>query len=149
MKTSMIGAFVIVAMMAPLRAEQDPLGAARDFYASAAYEEALAALTQVTATAPDVARVVDQYRVSCLYALGRKTEGEHVAEEFIKREPLVELVDASPRIEAMFQEVRKRLLPALVREEYKAGRLAIDGKDPASAQLHLKAAARMVAEAEA
>jgi hypothetical protein len=139
---------ILICATSPVRGDQDALTAAKDLYASAAYEEALAALAGIDEASPEIARAVDQYRVSCLYALGRKAEAEEVAELLIQREPLVQLDDAAPRIEAMFQDVRKRLLPRVIRAEYKIAKAAITEKDPARAKPHLVAARNMIDEAE-
>src|SRR5207245_11635920 len=113
------------------RADKGPLSVAKDLYASAAYEEALSTLSRLTdarASMAGVARQADQYRAFCLYALGRVSEAESVAESLIRREPLLQLdaADASPRIEAMFVGVQKRILPGLIRERYRESRASID-----------------------
>ena len=108
-------------------ASQDPLGAAKDLYASAAYEEALSALTSAREHgAPEVVHQADQYVAFCLFALGRKEEAESAAESAIREDPLAQLDprDAAPRIEAMFTLVRKRLLPGLIRDAYRTARAA-------------------------
>ncbi len=115
MKAIAIVGLLLVATQAALRS-QDSLTAAKDLYASAAYEEALSTLTRLAgdgSTAPDIARQVAEYRAFSLYALGRTGEAESVAESIIRKEPLTTLgaPDASPRLELMFSNVRKRLLP--------------------------------------
>jgi hypothetical protein len=131
---------------------QDQLRAAKDQYASAAYEDALATLSRVQTaqSAPEVARQVDQYRAFALYALGRTTEAESVAESMIRREPLAQLdsADASPRLEQMFTAVRKRLLPSMVRERFRAARTALDQKRFDAAEPPLREARLMIASAE-
>lgn len=116
---------------------QDQLAAAKDLYALAAYEDALSALTHAKgAASADVAQI-DQYRTFCLFALGRTSEAESVAEALVRQDPLLRLDarDASPRIEAMFTEVRKRLLPGLIREGYRSARTAMDqGQKTSAAQ---------------
>src|SRR6266576_2384551 len=96
-------------------AAQDTISAAKDLYASAAYEDALSTLSRIDggSNAPEIARQVDEYRAFCLYALGRTREAESVAESMIRKEPLTRLdaADASPRLERMFADVRQRLLP--------------------------------------
>jgi TonB family protein len=140
-----------LASAAPLGAE-DALSAAKELYVSAAYEDALTALSTIAdgAPAPEVARQVDEYRAFCLYALGRTNEAESVAESMIRREPLVRLdsADASPRIESMFADVRKRLLPTLIRDRFRAARSAIDGKNFNTAEMPLTEARLMIVEAE-
>jgi hypothetical protein len=151
MKTLLvIGVLVVAAEVFP-RA-QDPLSAARDLYASAAYEEALSTLSGIAAasTASAVARQVDEYRAFCLYALGRTREAESVAEAIIRREPLgrLQAVDASPRIETMFMDVRRRLLPSMIREQFRIARSAIDRKSFTAAEAQLTDARLMIQEAE-
>jgi len=130
-----------------LGASNDVLADAKELYLSAAYEDALTALTHVDESDPAAVRVADQFRVSCLYALGRQAEAEQVAELLIEREPMMQLEDTSPRIDAMFQDVRRRLLPRLIRTEYKAAKSAIDEKAAARAKVHLVAARTMLDEA--
>ena len=132
-------------------AAQDPLSAARDLYASAAYEDALTTLTRLhegeSATAN--AEQVDQYRAFCLFALGRSVEAQSVAEALLSKNPLLQLdSDASPRIAAMFGDVRKKLMPALVRERYRTARAAIERKEFSAAEPQLVYLKRMLDEAE-
>jgi hypothetical protein len=116
-------------------AAQDPLSIAKDLYASAAYEDALSALARVKDGTPDLAQQVDQYRAFSLFALGRTAEAESVIETLIRRDPLVvpDARDASPRITALFGQVRKRLLPELIRDGYRSARPSIDKGDVAAA----------------
>jgi hypothetical protein len=148
MRALSIVGFILIAAVAAVHGQQDSLTAAKDLYVSAAYEEALTALTGIDQATPEIARAVAQYRASCLYALGRKDEAENVAEELIKREPLMQLDDAAPGIEAMFRDVRKRLLPGVIRAEYRTARAAIDEKNPARARPHLVEARGMINEAQ-
>jgi TonB family protein len=152
MKATLIIGLVLVAAQAGIGA-QDTLTAAKDLYASAAYEDALTTLTRLTESgepAPDIARQVDEYRAFCLYALGRTDEAESVAEVMIRREPMMKLdaADVSPRLEVMFSSVRKRLLPALIRERFKTARTALDEKNLTAAEPQLVEAKQMIADAE-
>ena len=139
---------LLIASVPGALAAQDPLLAAKDLYASASYEEALTALAGIESSGTEIARQVDMYRAFSLYALGRTAEAETVAESLIRREPLVELEEAAPRIEAMFQNVRKRLLPVLIRTEYRTARTDLDQKNPESAKARLTDARRMLASAQ-
>ena len=152
MKATLIAGLVLVAAQVGIGA-QDSLTAAKDLYASAAYEDALSTLTRLTeggGAAPDIARQVDEYRAFCLYALGRTGEAESVAETMIRREPMMKLdsPDVSPRLEVMFSTVRKRLLPSLIRERFKMARTAIEDKNLKEAEPKLVEARLMIAEAE-
>ena len=145
-----VGVMLVAAGGAGLNA-QDPLSAAKDLYASAAYEDALSTLSRLDgAAAPGVARQADEYRAFCLYALGRTREAESIAESIIRREPLARLdaADASPRLEALFADVRKRLLPSLIRDRYRVARAALEQKSLAGAEPQLTEARLMIVEAE-
>jgi tetratricopeptide (TPR) repeat protein len=145
-------AIVIAGFMlaAAAHGAQDSLGAARELYASAAYEDALSALEGLDRNdAPD-RRQVDEYRAFCLYALGRTDEAERVAESLIRKDPLIQLneEEASPRIAAMFTSVRKRLLPGLIRDEFRIAKAALGEKKTAEAEPHFLQARQLLAEAE-
>ena len=152
MKATLIAGLVLVATQVGAGA-QDSLTAAKDLYASAAYEDALSTLTRLTeggGAAPDIARQVDEYRAFCLYALGRTGEAESVAETMIRRDPMMKLdsPDVSPRLEVMFSTVRKRLLPSLIRERFKTARTALEQKNLKEAEPQLAEAKLMIADAE-
>jgi TonB family protein len=131
--------------------QHDPLQAARDLYESAAYEEALSELARVksSVTAPDAARDVDQYRAFCLVALGRTAEAEELAESLVRQDPMmtVDRLNASPRIEAMFAAVRTRVLPRVIRDEYRTARSLLADKSP-DAEARLTNVHRLLIEAE-
>jgi len=147
MKAIAILGLLFVAVPAA-RAAEDPLSTAKEQYASASYEEALSTLAGIVPSGTDIMRQVDMYRAFSLYALGRTAEAEKVAESLIRREPLVELDEAAPRIEAMFQDVRKRLLPVMIRAVYRTARADLDEKKPESAKAHLVDARQMLARAQ-
>jgi TonB family protein len=151
MRTTVIVAVVLVAVAAGLAA-QDPLSAAKDLYASAAYEDALSTLNRLDggSTAPELARQADAYRAFCLFALGRTREAESIAESMIRQEPLAALdtADVSPRLVMMFADVRKRLLPSLIRDRFRTARTALDQKSFATAERPLNDARLMILEAE-
>jgi TonB family protein len=151
MKSLLIVAVLAVALGVSA-AGQDQLNAAKDLYASAAYEDALSALARIDEAnvPPDVARQVDEYRAFCLFALGRNGEAETVAEALIRRQPLaaLEAADTSPRIERLFSDVRTRLLPSLIRERFRTARAEIDRKTFIAAETPLIEARQMIAEAQ-
>jgi TonB family protein len=131
---------------------QDSLTAARDLYASASYDEALVMLTELRGTSAPATIVeqVDQYRAFCLFALGRNAEARKVAEGLISTNPLLQLdrADASPRITAMFTDVRRTLLPTLVRERYKVARTNLESNDLANAMSEFVTVKAMLEEAD-
>jgi len=116
------------------RAAKDPVGAARELYASARYDEALAVLNDLrpsdAATVSD-RRSIEQYRSLCLLALGRSTEAEGAIAAVVTADPSYQPseTDASPRVRAAFSEVRRRLLPDITTKRYTEGKSAYDRKD--------------------
>lgn len=146
-----LGAAVLISI--GIRAADDPLSAAKELYAAAAYEDALAALGKLSESgtvAPDVAAQIDEYRSFCLYALGRTQEAESIAQGLIRKNPLFkpQSDDLSPRVEAMFTQVRKQLLPGLIRDKYRAAKAALDRKEFAEAEPQLVMVREMVGAAE-
>ena len=92
MKWIVLAASAIFAAAA-VDAGQEQLSAAKELYASAAYEDALSVLTRLSEGdgAPALSRQADEYRAFCLYALGRTGEAEKLAESLIRRDPLIQL----------------------------------------------------------
>jgi hypothetical protein len=132
----------IIAAAAPLVAQErdtrdNPLAAARDLYASARYDEALAVLNGMRPedTVPD-RKSIEQYRSLCLLALGRGTEAETAIAAVVTVDPLFQPTesDASPRVRAAFSDVRQRLLPDIATSRYAAAKAAFDRKEFAAAE---------------
>jgi TonB family protein len=109
----------------------DALATARELYASAAYEDALAILNKLPPNQPiEQTRTADQYRALCLLALGRTQEAEDAIEAVIVGDPSFRpAADVSPRVRATFGEVRKRILPVIIQQQYNAAKTAFDKKD--------------------
>ena len=114
-------------------ADQESINAARDLYASAAYEDALAVLNRVpdASRPPDEARAVSQYRAFCLLALGRTAEAERAIETMITRDPTYQppAGDMSPRVRSAFGDVRRRIMPGIVQQTYARAKSAYDRKE--------------------
>src|SRR5262245_4190164 len=118
-----------------LATAEDALATARELYASAAYEDALAILNKLPPNQPvEQTRAADQYRALCLLALGRTQEAEHAIEAVIVGDPSYKpAADVSPRVRATFGDVRKRMLPVIIQQQYSAAKTAFDKKDFANA----------------
>lgn len=121
----------------PLR---DPIGAARDLYTSARYDEALAVLNDLRPTgAPGATgdlKSIEQYRSLCLLALGRSSEAETAIAAVVTADPayLPGDSEASPRVRSAFSDVRRRLLPDIAAKRYADAKSTFDRKDyPAAA----------------
>src|SRR5688572_12038853 len=123
----MLIALIIVAVQAA--GAQNPLARAKEYYAAAAYEDALKILEALGDTvAPADTRDVAVYRVFCLLALDRNAEAAKAIEAIVRADPLYSPSDAhaSPRMRARFEEVRRPLLPVIIRETYARARDAFD-----------------------
>ena len=92
MKFPIIATLCIAAALAsPASAQQASLNAARDLYASARYDEALAVLNgmQSSTGVTSDRRMIEQYRSLCLLALGRGTEAESAIAAVVTVDPAV------------------------------------------------------------
>jgi protein TonB len=117
-------------------ADQDSLASVRELYASAAYEDALTALSRLPPDRPaEEARTIEQYRAFCLLALGRNGEAEHAIEAVIASAPNFRPSesDISPRVRAAFGDVRRRMLPSIIQQKYAQAKAAFDRKEFAAA----------------
>src|SRR5512142_1172467 len=83
---------VALVATAGVAAAQDALATARDLYASARYDEALAALNNLrvkedVSVKPADVRSLEQYRSLCLLALGRSAEAEEAISNVVAVDP--------------------------------------------------------------
>jgi TonB family protein len=125
-------AALLLATVPVSAADQDSIAAARDLYASAAYEDALAILNKLPASGrpADEANAIEQYRAFCLLALGRQAEAEHAIEVVVASEPGYRPAnDLSPRVRNAFTDVRRRVLPSIIQQKYAQAKAAFDRKD--------------------
>src|SRR5579864_541127 len=139
------------ALSTPLyAADQDTLAAARDLYASAAYEDALSVLDRLPPTprSPEDARAIAEYRAFCLLALGRTSEAEHAIEILVTEQPNFQpaAADVSPRVRATFADVRRRVLPSLIEKRYADAKGAFDRKEFAAASQGFQQVLAMMSE---
>ena len=118
---------------------RDVVGPARDLYASARYDEALAVLNDLrpadAANAVSDRKSIDQYRSLCLLALGRGTEAESAIAAVVTADPAYQPgeVEASPRVRAAFSDVRRRMLPDIASSGYAEAKALFDRKEYAPA----------------
>jgi tetratricopeptide (TPR) repeat protein len=134
-----VAAFVVaMGLAAPAAAQPDagPLGAAKDLYASARYDEALTVLNGLRSGDQSDYKSVEQYRSLCLLALGRATEAETAIAAVVTADPTYQPAesDASPRVRATFTDVRRRLLPEIAATRYAAAKASYDRHEWAAAE---------------
>src|SRR5262245_37968523 len=92
--------------------DADSLAVARDLYASAAYEDALAVLNRLAPANRNAeeTRGVEEYRAFCLIALGREAEAQRAIEAVVTNDPSYRPAsDVSPRVRTAFADVRRRM----------------------------------------
>jgi TonB family protein len=138
-----------LAMAVPAAAQEGPLAVARDLYASARYDEALAMLNgvrQQESANPINLRSIEQYRSLCLLALGRGTEAEAAIAVVVASDPMYQPTEteASPRVRSAFSEVRQRQLPDIARTRYASAKASFDRKDYASSEQQFRELLRLI-----
>ncbi len=137
-------ALVTVTPAAGAAQAQSRLTTAKGLYANADYDGALAELAAVASTgdAQAVTYEVHHYRALCLVALGRTEEAEGAMAATVEANPafVPAATDLSPRVQALFNDVRDRLLPQIARKRLAEARgVARDG-DPVRALAAIEAA---------
>jgi hypothetical protein len=129
MRTSFIVVCILLLSTLDVRA-QETVATARDLYAQANYEEALALLSRLESpqSQPTDRMAIYQYRAFCLLALGRRQEAERAIEAVLSVDLLFRPSDTvmSPRLRSAFAEVRQRMLPSIVQQEYTRAKTAFD-----------------------
>jgi hypothetical protein len=129
----LIGAVAVaILLQAGTASAQDSLATARQLYASASYDEALAMLDRLKsggASDPAAASLIEQYRAFCLLAVGQQPDAERAMEAIVASDPLFRPDEAvSPRLQSVFRDVRKRTLPGVIRQRYASAKASFDEK---------------------
>jgi len=151
MKTRTItlsGAVVLMVVCAShgARANQEMLASAKTLYESASYEAALSELSAIQNS--ELADAVDTYKALCLLGLGRTRDAEQALELVVIRKPLLMLDDDeySPRVVALFRDVRKKALPVAAQQLYSNARSDYDNKKYEAAAAGFKQALQVMAD---
>jgi hypothetical protein len=139
---------VLLVLCAPAGAgaNQEMLASAKSLYESASYEAALSELSAIDNT--ELVDVVDTYRALCLLGLGRARDAEQALELVVMRKPLLALSESeySPRVVALFQEVRKKALPAAAQRFYLSAKTDYENKNYDAAANGFKLALQVIAD---
>ena len=125
-----------LALTTPATAQQENLARAKEFYAAAAYEEALDVLLKLNgAPAAAESKEIAVYQLLCLVALGRTEETRKAIEAIVRADPMYHLSEeqASPRVRMMFEDFRRPMLPGIVKDLYTSAKAAYDRKDSTEA----------------
>ena len=133
----LLATIIVLAVSTIAAASDESLARAKDLYRSAAYDEALLALDQISADSPAALRVeASEYRLFCLIALDRKVDARLTIESIVNADPfhVLSASEASPRVRTMFRDIRQSLLPGIVQKEYNAAKEAFDKQDAEAAE---------------
>jgi len=121
---------------------RDSIATARDLYRAAAYEDALAVLDRLKASPRSAidSRNIEQYRAFCMLALGRPADAERAIEAVVSAAPLYRPSEseASPRVRAAFQQVRRRMLPGIIQQRFDDAKAAFARKESGLAEVRFK-----------
>lgn len=149
----MLATLLLLSVPRPAGA-QDLLANARTLYQSAAYDEALNTLQQLSSNKSSLsatdARELEEYRFLCLVALGRPQEARIAMGAVVKSDPLYTLDAAStpPRVVNAFTEVRRELLPQLATQLYAESKAAWDRKEVQDARAGFEMLMTMLGDAD-
>lgn len=149
-RTAPAVAIALAAMLASrAAADQDALARAKALYVSAAYDEALSLLDEARSSG-DVVEV-DQYRAFCLLALGRNDDAKKVIQQIVEANPAFQPSETqvSPRLQEAFRDVRRRLLPSIVRQSYADAKAAYERKEFASAGTRFESVITLLSDRDA
>jgi TonB family protein len=132
-----VSSLLLLLPLARTAAAQPSLVDAKQLYFTASYEQSLAVLNRLKEGGPQPgadALGVEEYRAFCLVALGQSTEAVDAFEAIVTAEPLHQLDEsASPRLHAMFREVRQRSLPTAVQQAYRTAKATYERGEYAAA----------------
>jgi TonB family protein len=149
MKTH-IFALIVSLGLAPsaARANQELLASAKSLYESASYEAALTELSGISSS--EHVDVVDTYRALCLLGLGRTRDAERALEVIVTRKPMMALSENeySPRIVALFRDVRKRALPSAAQRLYSVAKTDYENKNYDAAAAGFKQVLQVIGDVD-
>jgi hypothetical protein len=147
-RTTFIAMALLVATGLPARAADDPVDEAKRLYLSAAYDAALAALSNLP---PSVdLDEVDKYRALCLLGLNRPQDAQETVQRLVTRRPLAKLDETlSPKLLTMFKEARARVIPTAARTLYVSAKENFERGQVKTAAAQFHDVLALVSEADA
>ncbi|HEX6640020.1 MAG TPA: hypothetical protein VF215_02855 [Thermoanaerobaculia bacterium] len=127
-------------------ASQEKLASAKNLYESASYEAALSELSAIDSR--ELVDDVETYKALCFLGLGRVREAEQALALVVARKPLQVLSDTeySPRVVALYRDVRKKALPAVAQQLYSLARMDYENKNYESAATGFKQTLLVIAD---
>lgn len=116
---------------------QVSLDGAKELYASAEYERALAMLDTLKTSEQSYEdqQSIEMYRALCLVATGKEADARGVMEGLVTRNPMYRPSnELPPRVRTTYSETRKRMLPTAAQTAYQEAKAAFDFKDFTAAE---------------
>jgi len=126
----------------------DPLADVERLYASAAFEDALAALGRVSGQAD--ANQVDEYRALCFLGLNRTRDAEEAVERLVmrRRSSPYDLASHPPKFVTLYRAVKKRTLPTAAMALYSSATASFEGGQFVTASAQFKELLVMLSDPE-
>ena len=124
-------------------AAQDALAKGKALYAAANYDEALKVLESAEGA---TRREVSQYRALCFFALGRTADAEREMASIVESDPLFTLDDddLAPRVVNLFADVRRKVLPSVIRSKFAEGKRLFGEGDRGRARIEFEHLVRLL-----
>jgi hypothetical protein len=143
-----IGCLLLVTV-ATAQVSDDPLADVERLYASAAFEDALAALGGISGPV-DVDRV-DEYRALCFLGLDRTRDAEQAVERLVmrRRSSSYDISSHPPKFVALYLAVKKRTLPDAALALYGAAQASFEEGQFVRASAQFKDLLGMLSDSEA
>jgi TonB family protein len=145
-----IAVLVAMALAPQAVGAQEGLERAQALYASARFADALAVLSKVRPSTRAETVAAAKTRALCLIALGRAEEAEGAFETLVEADPTARLTEeeVAPRVRALFIEVRRRMLPSLVKERFAAAKVLYTGGKQTEAAMAFKEIRLLLGDAD-
>lgn len=137
MRATRTAIVVAILLLVGTRVQAQSLEAAKELYASAEYDRALAMLDalKLTEQPREEFQALELYRVLCLVATGKEADARGIIEGLVTRDPLYRPSgDLPPRVRTTYSETRKKMLPTAAQSAYQQAKAAFDFKDYSSAE---------------
>jgi hypothetical protein len=130
--------WLLVTRAATAGVPDDPLADVERLYASAAFEDALAALGRVSEQVDP--NEVDEYRALCFLGLNRTQDAEEAVERLVMRHRSTryDLDNRPPKFVSLYRAVKKRTLPAAAMALYSSATASFEGGQFLSAAAQFK-----------
>jgi len=128
---------VAILLLVGTSVQAQSLDAAKDLYATAEYDRALAMLDGLKSSERprEELQTIELYRVLCLVATGKEADARGIIEGLVTKDPLYRPSnELPPRVRTTYSETRKKMLPSAAQSAYQEAKAAFDFKDYSTAQ---------------